>query len=63
MIAVWLRRRRLVAGIVAAGVLIAAGLYALADSIYSRAVTRIAVSAVLITSFDNRDPSGGVSAS
>jgi hypothetical protein len=59
VIAVWLRRRRLVAGIVAAGVLVAAGLYALADSIYSRAVTRIAVSAVLITSFDNRDPSRG----
>ena len=59
VIAVWLRRRRLVAGIVAAGVLIAAGLYALADSIYSRALTRIAVRAVLITSFDNRGPSRG----
>ncbi len=53
----WLRRRRLVAGIIILAVLlIAAGSYALAAPRYSRALTRIAVDATPIASFDNREP-------
>ena len=58
MIAGWLRRRRLIAGIVLAALLVAAGSYARAEPPrYSPALTRIAIQATPIVSFDNRDPS------
>jgi hypothetical protein len=53
----WLRRRRLLVGIVMAALLIAAGSHALAASTRSRALTRITVNSTPITSFDNREPS------
>ena len=56
MIAAWLRRRRLIAGLVMAALLIAADSYALAAPRYSRALTSIPVVATPIASFDNRDP-------
>jgi hypothetical protein len=54
--AAWPRRRRLIAGLVLAALLIAAGSYALAAPRYSRALTPIAIKAAPIASFDNRDP-------
>ena len=58
MIAAWLRRRWLIVGIVLAALLVAAGAYALAEPPrYGPAVTRIAVQATPIVSFNNRDPS------
>ena len=56
MIAAWPRRRRLIAGLVLAALLIAAGSYALAVPRYSQALTPIAIEATPIASFDNRDP-------
>ncbi len=57
MIAAWLRRRWFVAGILLAALSIAAGSYALAEALRtSPAITRIAVQATTIDSFDNRDP-------
>jgi len=56
VIAAWPRRRRLMAGLVLAALLIAAGAYALAAPRYSQALTPIAVEATPIVSFDNRDP-------
>ena len=56
MIAAWLRRRRLVAGVLVA-LLIVAGTYAVAAPRHSRAPTRIEVRATPIRSFDNSDPS------
>ena len=58
MSAAWLRRRQLVAGALIATVLIVAGSYALAEALRtSPALTRVAVEATPIESFDIRDPS------
>jgi hypothetical protein len=58
VIAAWLCRRWHIAGILLAALLVAVGSYALAEPPrYSPAVTRIAVQATPIVSFDNRDPS------
>ena len=50
------RRRSVIAGLVLAVLLIAAGSYALAAPHYSRALTSIPVVATPIASFDNRNP-------
>ena len=56
MIAAWPRRRRLIAGLVLAALLIAAASYALAAPRYNHALTPIAIEAKPIASFDNHDP-------
>ena len=56
MIAAWPRGRGLIAGLVLAALLIAADSHALAGPRYSYALTRIAIEATPIASFDNRDP-------